>query len=394
MYFVCATVADKLCFKNVDDEQACYMLLYCAACCFNVGLDMVTTYIMAYKMMVGLDVRTADGTPLAQVKHFTEIFETYPMQKSLGENLWLYCFPSTFIIPFLLEPVVTILLPLVVMSAIVRVHKGVKEKTACDLLAAIPMDLSRYADIHLNIILAVLVFYFPGGYTVGMFVALGCSSIWIYGMDQFRICCVVPGCDFAGMTVDWWSQWLMSVSIGLLLSCYFFKSNCEEGYDCVDGYWLVGKCSAAFLFHVTIHTLALKHLVPLLGAEVECPDRVRYEDHAPTSPFSWFNSNPVFCLRSAYHYGHKIPCTFAMRGKEHLIRKSDEKGIGQHFELTGIVKAEDFDMTVDTAQMRKDAEQAAADMKKSAADSMESFSRRFRHKEEEPGAYEDGSATV
>jgi len=203
MYFVCATVADKLSFKNVDDEQACYMLLYCAACMFNVGLDMVTTYIMAYKMMVGSDIRTVDGTPLGEVKHFTEIFETYAMQKSLGENLWLYAFPSTFIIPFLLEPVVTILLPLVVMSAIVRVHKGVKEKTACDLLAAIPMDLSRYADIHLNIILAVLVFYFPGGYTVGMFVALGFSSIWIYGMDQFRIICVVPGCNFAGFSVDW-----------------------------------------------------------------------------------------------------------------------------------------------------------------------------------------------
>jgi len=195
-------------------------------------------------------------------------------------------------------------------------------------------------------------------------------------MDQFRICCVVPGCDFAGMTVDWWSQWLMSVSIGLLLSCYFFKSNCQKGYDCDDGPWLIGKCSAAFLFHVAIHTLALKHLVPMFGAKVETPDRVKYEDHGPLSPFSWFNCNPVFCLRSAYHYGHPIPCTFAMRGKEHLVKKSDEHGIGQHFEVTGTIKTEDFEMA-SAAQIRKDAEQAAADMKKAAQATMRGLSRRF-----------------
>ena len=41
--------------------QVCYMLLYCFACVFNVALDLITTYMVAYRINVGLRMKTYDG---------------------------------------------------------------------------------------------------------------------------------------------------------------------------------------------------------------------------------------------------------------------------------------------------------------------------------------------
>lgn len=37
------------------------MLLYCFACVFNVALDLITTYMVAYRINVGLRMKTYDG---------------------------------------------------------------------------------------------------------------------------------------------------------------------------------------------------------------------------------------------------------------------------------------------------------------------------------------------
>ena len=49
---------------------------------------MVVTYYTAMKVMVGLDFRTYHGVRLADIDTFTEQFETYAMQRSLGGNTY------------------------------------------------------------------------------------------------------------------------------------------------------------------------------------------------------------------------------------------------------------------------------------------------------------------
>ena len=58
MYLVCSEVADRTRFIYVDDREVCYMLLYCFACVFNVALDLITTYMVAYRINVGLRMKT------------------------------------------------------------------------------------------------------------------------------------------------------------------------------------------------------------------------------------------------------------------------------------------------------------------------------------------------
>lgn len=108
MYLVCSEVADRTRFIYVDDREVCYMLLYCFACVFNVALDLITTYMVAYRINVGLRMKTYDGTLLENLQQFSDRFESYAMQRTLANNLYAYAFPATFLIPFLIESVATI----------------------------------------------------------------------------------------------------------------------------------------------------------------------------------------------------------------------------------------------------------------------------------------------
>lgn len=51
------------------------------------------------------------------------------------------------------------------------------------------MDIGRYADILLNIILGILIFYFPGGYTWTLFLGMAASHVWIYLFDYYKAAC-------------------------------------------------------------------------------------------------------------------------------------------------------------------------------------------------------------
>jgi hypothetical protein len=125
MYVICDIIGDKIGFKYKDSKQTAYMILYLIACMINVLLDMVVTYMTALKVMRGLDFRNYFGVRLDNIHSFTEQFETYAMQRSLGENTYAYAFPSTFLVPFILEPIVTILVPYQLGKLIVRTHKEV-----------------------------------------------------------------------------------------------------------------------------------------------------------------------------------------------------------------------------------------------------------------------------
>ena len=35
---------------KLNSRKVCYMLLYCFACVFNVALDLITTYMVAYRV--------------------------------------------------------------------------------------------------------------------------------------------------------------------------------------------------------------------------------------------------------------------------------------------------------------------------------------------------------
>eukprot|EP00929_Paragymnodinium_shiwhaense_P119479 TRINITY_DN91385_c0_g1_i1.p1 TRINITY_DN91385_c0_g1~~TRINITY_DN91385_c0_g1_i1.p1 ORF type:complete len:1167 (-),score=310.77 TRINITY_DN91385_c0_g1_i1:92-3592(-) len=351
MYFVCSEVSEKIGFKYSDDREACYMMLYCFACFLQIFLDLFVTYFVAYQMMVGVNMRTYDGRFLADVgtdrygypfekaiTGFTDIFETYAMQRALGKSAYEYAV-STFPIPFILEPVVGYA-SYKVMALIIGCQPAIYGAVADGYLQPMDMDLSRYADLILNVLIAVVVLYFPGGFILQTFGLMAFSHICIYIYDHYRLLRTSKACNIPTMTVSWWAQWMLSVPCALLLACAVFKSNCTDGHHCAEGMWIVVKSAVAFFLHMLVHTLLLVKVVPRLAFSSKEPSKVSYKACAASLSQSFFNTNPVFCLRSKHVYLHDPPCDYSFIGREHLCRVNDE--IGCHFQDKA-AEVEDYD---------------------------------------------------
>eukprot|EP00931_Biecheleriopsis_adriatica_P001980 TRINITY_DN10256_c0_g1_i2.p1 TRINITY_DN10256_c0_g1~~TRINITY_DN10256_c0_g1_i2.p1 ORF type:complete len:944 (-),score=125.54 TRINITY_DN10256_c0_g1_i2:92-2923(-) len=324
---VCDMIADFMKFKTNDSKETCYMLLYLFSVALNIILDLWTTYFMAYAIMVALNFRTADGRLLPEVTWFMDRFESYAMQRSLGQNLFDYAWPATFLVPFIGEPMAIVMTATRAAVLVVRSHSDMKQWTSRTLLMAIPNDLGRYADCLLNVFVAVLCFYFPGGYTHWMFFLLAFSHAYIYALDHCRVLRVVPRATYSSMDVDWWVQVTFAPVCGLLLSCVLFKNNCQASY-CYSGQELLPMCICAFLVHCVVHVLILVYVVPFFGMSEKQlrRDAKTYKDINKTDPCSWFSANPLHCLRSKHIYGDSPPCSYYMPGQEFKMRVNEKIG--------------------------------------------------------------------
>eukprot|EP00929_Paragymnodinium_shiwhaense_P078131 TRINITY_DN4043_c0_g1_i1.p1 TRINITY_DN4043_c0_g1~~TRINITY_DN4043_c0_g1_i1.p1 ORF type:complete len:1037 (-),score=155.52 TRINITY_DN4043_c0_g1_i1:126-3074(-) len=345
MYAACDAVAEHVGFRFSDDKEAAYLVFYTFSCLFNVVVDMVTTYFIAWTIMSELGFRAYDGTPLQDIPVFPQGFETYAIQRSLAENVKAYAFPSTFLIPFMIEPFATIWIPWILGRLLVRCHQEIRGRDAEEWLTAMPMDLSRYGDILLNMMIAILIFYFPGGYTIFLFVSMAACHAFIYVLDQWRLLRIVPSCTFASMQVDWWCQVMLAPCVAIMLSCLVFKSGNQEGFEDLGIWGNFAACTGAFTLHCVVHILLLLYVVPLFGEKDEVDDESRdatsdyqYQTLSHQTASSFFSTNPVHCLRSSHYYRHQPPCQYLVAGKEHLLEKNPK--IGLWYDVPDVPKEE------------------------------------------------------
>jgi hypothetical protein len=254
------------------------------------------------------------------VEHFTQQFETYAMQRILAENTKAYCFPATFLIPFLIEPAITVGGPLLVGQWMVRSHPEWVGRDAELWMVAFDFDMGRYGDLLLNMLLGILIFYFPGGYTLLLFFGMAGSHAYIYLFDHLRVIKTIPKCCYSTMEVDWWAQWMLAPITATIFSCFVFKANCQNYGFCVSGMTLIEYCTGAWLLHFALHVACLCYVVPLFRRR-DLPtlnENQLYKTASEEHPCSWFSANPIHCLRSKYYYAHSPPCSFYKLGKEHL----------------------------------------------------------------------------
>lgn len=328
MYEICSRVSDSIGFRSKGRREACYTVLYLFAVALNVLLDLATTYYMAYEIIINLHFRSVDGRKLQDIPYFMEKFHTYAMQRFLGQNMYEYAFPATFLVPFVLEPIGTIYLFMRICLLIVRSHPELKPFVAFGWMAPLELDLGRYADILVNVALTVLMFFFPGGYTHKICFWLAVSSIWIYVYDHWRLLRVVPATDYTTYLVEWCAQAAFAPICGMMLACLVLKSYCDEDHNCEKPE--VGVlCVYAFVGHTALHLLLLRFVVPLFGRGSERrykPDAKTYREVAKTVPGNWFTVNPVHCLRSKFVYRHSPPCSYYRIGAEKHMKINESIG--------------------------------------------------------------------
>lgn len=337
-YFSCRRVAQSCRFRFSDDSEAAYVLLYF---CFIMVTSTLDIWI-AYRCQVTVirksnAIRTHDGIPLGEIAGFFESFETFAMQQILGHVLWVSIALPTFMTMSLPEVVSQLAGPYWIFSRLVRTHSEVSAKAAEKALVCVDMDLGRYADILCSVAVACMVFFFPGGLVVKMFLSL-LVSLWLtYLWDHYRVLRNVRRCFYATLRVDRWAQKLWSIPLGILLSATVFKANCQPGFSCFGGYALFGVCFISFVVHIVCHCLILSYFVPVFGIRKGAQSCVTFQHAAAQTACTWFSANPVYCLRSKHVYEHDPPCSHFVRGKEHLIERNPEAksyfdGVAGHVE--------------------------------------------------------------
>jgi hypothetical protein len=329
MYFLCSFVTYHIRFRCQDTFEFTYMVLYTFACFVNLIFDLVVTFHTTYVTMVVMDVRTFDGKTLDTLSMF-ELFMSYPMQRALGNQMFWYAFPSCFLIPYILEPIFTIYVPLHIAKLIVRSNKEFRGYAAEQALEYFcPMDLSRYADIMLNVCIAVSILLFPGGYVLQTFGILCFSHIYMYAYDHYRVLREIPGLNLGSEIVDQSVNMLTAMPCCILLACLIFKIHCLPGWEDVSKVSVLGQIWGACMMHIIVHIMVLLFVVPCFGREHK-RSKSSYAEAASRLPCSWFNANPVHCLRTKYIFNHKPSVVLYVRGKEHL--QTAIPSLGVHFQ--------------------------------------------------------------
>lgn len=323
MYFICDQVSFFMHYRYSGNREAIYTILYTFACLLQVVLDLIVTGYTSYKTMLAYGARTYDGKMLEELGAFGAIFESYPMQKALGKALFEYAFPSCFLLPFIMEPIFSIMLPRHLCALLVRSHAWVRGREAeLSMAFFCPMNLGRYADLLLNLILAVLVMFFPGGFFFKMFACLIISHIYIYLYDKYRVLRMVPEFSYSDEVVDKCGNLLLILPCGLLAACWVFKRNAQWGHTSADSPRLFAFVAAAFLAHVILHLMLLHCLSERFANPDHEPSAKSWDEFSQMAPRSWFNMNPVHCLRSKFIYKHNPPCSYYVQGKENLLQRN------------------------------------------------------------------------
>lgn len=325
VYALCTVVAEGVKSPYSGLREATYVTLYTAAVLVNIFVDVLIVVYTSYLSMVAADVRTDDGKRLTELANAEAVFLSYPMQKAVGKTLYEYNVPSTFLVPFLLEPVFAILLPYHIGVRLVR-SRLVNRQDAEDCLAPAPMDLARYGDLLVNVLLAILSLFFASGYVLKNFLGLLAGHLFIYAYDHYRVLRQVQDFYFSSGAMEAVAQRIAAVPCAVLAACVTLQMR---GLNVLG----LGRlrattcCVTAFFVHLVVHMLTLAYLVPCLGSDVHRQAEAPYREAAARFPANWFTVNPVHCLRSKYVHRHQPPCVFFMKGKDHFLKLNEQLGL-------------------------------------------------------------------
>lgn len=391
IYILIGLVADKCGWTSLDSKDCFYCVKYTLAVFFNTCIDLGTVLIMAQ----GYSVEMAQKMQIAADSTMSPkaVAESPDMQRALYVKLVEYIFPSCTLIPFLIEPVGTAVLPFFVARALIRSRKEVTIQDAERCLLKPPFDLSRYGDILVNMMLVCMTMVFTYTEIWQLYVFLIISVCVIYSWDQVRFLRCTCRTVFSGGHMDKAAQYMMAMPTAILGCCCVFKAYgaSHQGFltDAMkqfkgeigvepDRYNIFMYLGAAFWGHMILHWLLLKHVVyPAAEDEATEQDYEKeppYEKVGAEKAASFFNTNPVHCLRSKYIYKHDPPCVFYRIGKEFLIKENKAIGIyftgKEHVETPREEEEEEDNADIAEATM----DHAASLAKKKASQAQKGFS--------------------
>mmetsp|Transcript_94265 Transcript_94265/g.224431 ORF Transcript_94265/g.224431 Transcript_94265/m.224431 type:complete len:955 (+) Transcript_94265:115-2979(+) len=347
--FVASSIgADKCKCHYEDQKHRVYIIFYNAALILNLVMDIALQGYLSYLQMVGVGARVADGRLLGSLQSFQEIFESFPMQKSVGKLLFKYCWPCTFLVPFAVEPFLAQLGPYQVGSMLIRSNARVRGENAERALELSEMEQGRYADIIFNLILVACIPFIAPAYMAWTYGTFMVSHLYIYWYDHWKTLRWARKFYFSSDEVHWFGQQLLCLPLGVLAASAVFKINQWSGgvtgglgSGVLKGATLWGAMAAAFTLHVSVHLALLTFVVkPMRSDPDKAPNEMPFSKVAEEEAATHLSTNPIQCLRSKYILGDSPPLSPFVLGKEKVMKANPKLGAF-------------FDGEVDAAQKAK-----------------------------------------
>eukprot|EP00927_Polykrikos_kofoidii_P065256 TRINITY_DN61036_c0_g1_i1.p1 TRINITY_DN61036_c0_g1~~TRINITY_DN61036_c0_g1_i1.p1 ORF type:complete len:1046 (-),score=102.82 TRINITY_DN61036_c0_g1_i1:60-2789(-) len=356
IYFIIGVVADCMGFSTKGEYQRYYVIQYTAAVFVNTVIDLWTVMLLVQ----GYSVTDRMKDPLGgdDILSMKALAENPAAQRTVYTQLLCYLYPGCLLLPFLLEPLCVSFLTYWLPLWLVRSREEINAEQAEKRLACPLFDLSRYGDILINVMLCILPLAFTYRDIYQVYVYLFISGLWIYGWDHVRFLRCSQRSIFASSLMDRCAQWITMAPCAMLaaLIVFHFWAATDDGFleplhdaveERVHAYFahdsvltgiallrrgtILAHMAAAFLMHMFIHSLILRYIVPMFSESHEEHDvDVPYAETAKKLPCTWFNANPVHCLRSQILFEDDPPCTLFQPGKEYLMNPNPK--VGQYFE--------------------------------------------------------------
>jgi len=334
MYLVCDLASTYVQFELEDVRQVCYNALYSCAVFLGSFIDLAVNGYFSYLLLVRQDVHTSDGRAIQDLGNISDIILSFPMQRELGETLYLYAFPATFLISFIGEAIGCVGFVGWISQMIVRSRpefRGRKAEKAMSYF--LEMNMCRYSDLVFNALLATLVNFVSGGTTWSLFRAMAFSHVFVYCYDHWRVIRVTPQFCYSSQSIDRSSQVLMVLPCAIILVAVCFWVS--QIYDVETGDAVLWTC-VAVLVHVVVHVWGIWYLVPWASEVPHKASTDTYAAVASKTPASFFTKNPVHCLRSKHLKKDDPPCGYFIPGKGHLIRANPS--IGQYYQSDDLLE--------------------------------------------------------
>ncbi|CAE7367906.1 unnamed protein product [Symbiodinium sp. KB8] len=341
IYLFSDKVAEDLNLWYTEHKQKAYLGFYLVAMILELMMDLFFTARTTFNQLVAAGRRSYGGEKLSDLASWHEVVQTYVMQNALGNQLLDYAMPSTFLAPFIFEPILGFV-AYHLGKLVVRSHLEVSKYDAQETVSWFWVnDLSRYGDAILNLTIAVIFLAIHGGFTARAFgYLLGCH-VYIYLFDHWMLLRAMPRVKYNLMSVDILAHMMMAIPTGIVLVCVVFKANCKDMQEhplgklmpfetyCFVSMDLMRVLILVFVLHASLHMLIVHLLLNYIRVD-HSQQETSYADLAKTTPCTWFTANPVHCLRSEYLKRHDAPCRFYVPGREHLLRANPEANC--HFE--------------------------------------------------------------
>ncbi|CAJ1341936.1 unnamed protein product [Effrenium voratum] len=333
--FVASSLGADFCQCHYEDQKhKVYIVFYNAALILNLIMDIVLQGYLSYLQMVGVGARVADGRLLGSLSSFQEIFESYPMQKSVGKLLFKYCWPCTFLVPFIAEPFVAQLGPYHIGTLLIRSNVRVRGENAERALELSEMEQGRYADVIFNLILVACIPFIAPAYMLMTYGTFMISHIYIYFYDHWKTLRWARKFYFSSDEVHWFGQQLLCLPLGLLASALVFKVNQMSGgvhgglgAGVLKGQTLGLAMCGAFVAHVVIHLTLLNLVVKPCREDSEKEEnKTPFSEVAKQEAATHLSTNPIQCLRSKYILKEEPPLSPFMLGKEQIMVPNEKLG--------------------------------------------------------------------